>query len=346
MNVDLLAEAIDAHLEHSEEANERLSLLEAADAWGIGTIAFLLLCGYPPFFAPCRYAILARIDKTDFSFDPPFWSKISEEAKDFVQQCLRAAPERRMTISEALEHPWIQSLADTSPSGSMLNSFAANLRRFYRTSLIEGCAANSLAAKLSYREAHEFHSRCCDADQQKSGFLTATDLRQVLMTLGHGDIAEAVAVCFSRMLRHPGESYIDYQALSESARLRRERLLEEELWHCFKAFSDSAGVDETGRLPVARLRDFFQVSDVRKLLIRSGATEDFSELLDSAAGGCLLRGSPASGTVASDGSPLEVDFIDIASEVVRCLPSSMQIRKRFESGPNLRRRDDDDGAVE
>lgn len=258
-----------------------------------------------------------------------------------------------MTIPEALEHPWIQSLADTSPSGSMLSSFALNLRRFYRTSLIEGFAANSLAAKLSYREAHEFHARCCEADQSKSGFLTATDLRQVLMTLGHGDIAEAIAVCFSRMLRHPGESYIDYQALSESARLRRERLMEEELWQCFRAFSsDSAVVAEIGRVPAAHLRDFFQVPDVRKLLSRSGASEDVSDVLSTAVGGTLRTpaaagGGSAGGALGGGDGLLEVDFIDIASEVIRCLPSSMQIRKRFESVPTVRKHDDDvDGSVE
>merc|ERR1719203_2704509 len=94
---DPLSEAIDAHLEQADEFHTHGSL-EAADAWSVGAITFLLLCGYPPFFAPCRHAILTRIDKTDYSFDPPFWSKISEEAKDFVQQCLRGPPCERMSI--------------------------------------------------------------------------------------------------------------------------------------------------------------------------------------------------------------------------------------------------------
>merc|ERR1719221_777828 len=151
---ELLGEVIDAHIETAEDHDARK--LEAADAWSVGAITFLLLCGYPPFFAPCRHAILSRIDKTDFSFDPPFWSKISEEAKDFVQQCLHGTPSRRLSVINALQHPWIQSLADTSPSGSMLSSFSLNLRRFYRTSLIEAFAANSLAAKLSHDDARTF----------------------------------------------------------------------------------------------------------------------------------------------------------------------------------------------
>jgi len=117
LDFDLLSDVIDTHLENTEDQDARK--LEAADTWSVGAITFLLLCGYPPFFAPCRHAILSRIDKTDYAFDPPFWSKISEEAKDFVQRCLRGDPAERMSVPEALAHPWIQSLADTSPSGPL-----------------------------------------------------------------------------------------------------------------------------------------------------------------------------------------------------------------------------------
>jgi len=328
---DLLSEAIDAHLERTEELDPRQ--LPAADVWSVGAITFLLLCGYPPFFAPCRFAILSRIEKTDYAFDPPFWSKISEEAKDFVQGLLRADPADRMTVSDALRHPWIQSLADTSPSGSMLSSFALNLRRFYRTSLIESFAANSLASKLTYAELYELHVRCQEADSQRSGFFTASDLRQVLVRLGHADIAEAVAMCFSRSLRHPGESYIDYAALVDSVRARRERLLETELWTAFCSFADAdsqgsapngsravVGAKVHGRLPLHRLQAYLHVPCVRQALVRDGL-EDVSPVTAALQSQVRLTVEEALiGTMGgAPGSP-EVDFIEIASEVVRQLP--------------------------
>eukprot|EP00927_Polykrikos_kofoidii_P009196 TRINITY_DN13818_c1_g1_i5.p1 TRINITY_DN13818_c1_g1~~TRINITY_DN13818_c1_g1_i5.p1 ORF type:complete len:666 (+),score=111.75 TRINITY_DN13818_c1_g1_i5:172-1998(+) len=317
---DLLSEAIDVHLERSEELDMRR--LEMADAWSVGAIAFLLLCGYPPFFAPCRYAILSRIESTDYAFDPPFWSKISEEAKDFVQQCLRASPSERMSVAEALHHPWILSLADTSPSGSMLSSFALNLRRFYRTSLIEGFAANSLAAKLSFDELFELHTRCQDADVSRSGFFTATDLRQVLMKLGLSEIAEAIAMCFSRSLRHPGESYIDYSALVDSVRTRRERLLEEELWTVFCEFADPAlggGGQASPRPEAASASGCIPLSPVA-----GAGANTFGSGIDSDG---LAGGVDTSGTLECVGGVnsveaqfVEVDFIGVASEVIRHLP--------------------------
>merc|ERR1712013_618443 len=35
------------------------------------------------------------------------WSKVSREAHDFVRRLLRKDPRRRMTVEEALDHPWI-----------------------------------------------------------------------------------------------------------------------------------------------------------------------------------------------------------------------------------------------
>mmetsp|Transcript_124425 Transcript_124425/g.194935 ORF Transcript_124425/g.194935 Transcript_124425/m.194935 type:complete len:606 (-) Transcript_124425:127-1944(-) len=312
---DLLAEVIDAHMESAEDYDARK--LEAADTWSVGAITFLLLCGYPPFFAPCRHAILSRIDKTDYSFDPPFWSKISEEAKDFVQQCLRSQPDERMSMAEALQHPWIQSLADTSPSGSMLSSFALNLRRFYRTSLIEAFAANCLAAKLSRTEMQELLVRCRETDSGGSGFFTATDLRQVLAGLGHAEIAEAIGMCFSRTLRHPGESYIDYVALVDSIRFRRERLLEEELWRCFRNFAGSPEHEliglSYGRLPTSMLESFIQLPEVSETLTRDGV-EDSATLAHD------VHNAVKHGSNDVAGSS-EVHFIEIVSEVIRQLPT-------------------------
>lgn len=294
--------------------------MEPADIWSLGAITFLLLCGYPPFFAPCRHAILARIDKTDFAFDPPFWSKISEEAKDFVQHCLRVPASRRMTAAEALNHPWIQSLADTSPSGSMLSSFALNLRRFYRTSLIEGFAANSLAAKLNFGDTHDLFKRCCEADAGRSGFLTATDLRQILSALGHSEISEAIGMCFSRALRHPGESYIDYVALVESVKARRDRLLEEELWQHFCMF-DPVGAHSSS-MQLISLGDFLQVPEVQQLLMRDGIEDlaDFAECVRYAAqagSGGVVRKLEETGR----DSAAEVSFLSFAAGLVGQLPA-------------------------
>jgi serine/threonine protein kinase len=241
---ELLADVIDEHAEWFEQQQQDVAggyhrKFEAGDIWSVGAIAFLLLCGYPPFFAPSRNAILGRIHRTEYSFDPPFWSKISEEAKNFVHSCIRESCWDRLSVHQALEHPWIQRLADTSPSGSMFSSFMLNLRRFYRTSLIEMYVANVLANKFQRQDIQDFLRRCREIDTCNTGFFTASDLKHVLSALGHGCIADAITSRFLRAFRHPGESYIDYIAMLDSIHLRQQRIFEEALWFHFQRVCQS-----------------------------------------------------------------------------------------------------------
>lgn len=243
---ELLADVIDEHADWFDQQNQDVAggyhrKFEAGDIWSVGAIAFLLLCGYPPFFAPSRNAILGRIHRTEYSFDPPFWSKISEEAKSFVHSCIRESCWDRMSVHEALAHPWIQRLADTSPSGSMFSSFMLNLRRFYRTSLIEVYVANMLATDFRRQDMHDFLRRCREIDTCNTGFFTASDLKHVLTALGHGNIAEAITSRFLRAFRHPGESYIDYIAMLDSIHFRQQRIFEEALWFHFQRVCQSTG---------------------------------------------------------------------------------------------------------
>mmetsp|Transcript_59332 Transcript_59332/g.109696 ORF Transcript_59332/g.109696 Transcript_59332/m.109696 type:complete len:724 (-) Transcript_59332:30-2201(-) len=285
LDTDLIADVIEEHADWFENQQQGLASdyhkkFEAADVWSIGAITFLLLCGYPPFFAPHRHAILGRIHRTEFAFDPPFWSKISEEGKDFVRACLQESCWARPSVREALEHPWIRMLAETSPVGPMLSPFMLNLRRFYRTSLIEVFTANTLACSLPREDVQEFLRRCKEIDQGNAGFFTASDLKHVLTAMHHGHVAEAITQKFLRTFRHPGESYIDYVALLDSVYLRQQRLFKDELWQHFLRVTKCSVAPHAGCAgfqPSERLL----ASDFGAFLKDSAVTELVSKLVPS-----------------------------------------------------------------
>lgn len=79
------------------------------DVWSTGVICFILLCGYPPFTSENESnqdelfdAILAG----DFQFAPPYWSKISQHAKNLVKCMLTVEPTKRFTAEQVFNHPW------------------------------------------------------------------------------------------------------------------------------------------------------------------------------------------------------------------------------------------------
>ena len=92
---------------------------KSVDLWSIGIITFLLLCGYLPFDDKHSEREIARQTIQDpVPFESKIWSKYSSEAKNFVEGLLQKKPEKRLSIKEVLEHPWIKKM-DKVPNKRM-----------------------------------------------------------------------------------------------------------------------------------------------------------------------------------------------------------------------------------
>lgn len=81
-----------------------------ADMWSIGVITYILLSGISPFLGETKQETLGNISAVDYDFDEEFFSNTSELAKSFIRQLLEKDTRKRMTIQDALNHPWIKPL--------------------------------------------------------------------------------------------------------------------------------------------------------------------------------------------------------------------------------------------
>ncbi|KAF7241571.1 Death-associated protein kinase 3 [Varanus komodoensis] len=79
----------------------------AADMWSIGVITYILLSGASPFLGETKQETLANITAVNYEFDEEFFSHTSDLAKDFIRNLLVKDTRKRLTIQEALTHPWI-----------------------------------------------------------------------------------------------------------------------------------------------------------------------------------------------------------------------------------------------
>lgn len=91
-----------------------------------------MMCSYPPFWDTTEKGIYNRIRygsivlwsiievssynfsvatfccrRAQFAFEGPAWSQRTASVKDFIERLLTRNPQRRMTASMALNHPWI-----------------------------------------------------------------------------------------------------------------------------------------------------------------------------------------------------------------------------------------------
>ncbi|XP_023414094.1 death-associated protein kinase 2 isoform X1 [Loxodonta africana] len=83
-----------------------------ADMWSIGVITYILLSGASPFLGDTKQETLANITAVSYDFDEEFFSQTSELAKDFIRKLLVKETRKRLTIQEALTHPWIMLKGD------------------------------------------------------------------------------------------------------------------------------------------------------------------------------------------------------------------------------------------
>lgn len=85
---------------------------QSCDVWSIGVIAYILLCGYPPFDGVTERITYQNIFTGHFTFPLPGWGKISCSAKEFICFLLTVDQFERPTASEAMEHRWVKKTSE------------------------------------------------------------------------------------------------------------------------------------------------------------------------------------------------------------------------------------------
>lgn len=80
---------------------------KSVDMWGIGIITYILLAGYPPFYAENDTALFEKIMGAEYDFDDECWDDVSDLAKDFIRHLLVKNPKERFDAEQAMSHAWL-----------------------------------------------------------------------------------------------------------------------------------------------------------------------------------------------------------------------------------------------
>ena len=105
----------------------------ACDIWGMGVILYILLVGYPPFYADDNTTLFEIIKRGEYEFHEDAWGGITSAAKELVRKMLTVDVSKRPTSEEVLAHPWITDhMPEDHLAGTLTRMKKFNAKRKFR----------------------------------------------------------------------------------------------------------------------------------------------------------------------------------------------------------------------
>ncbi|KAA6415495.1 MAG: CAMK RAD53 kinase [Lasallia pustulata] len=124
------------------ENSKHRKYTRAVDVWSLGVVLYICLCGFPPFsdelYTPQHpYTLSQQIKMGSFDYPSPYWDSVGDPALDLIDKMLTVDIDKRISIDDCLEHPWITqrtiNLADSAESlAGAMNDLDFSKRKFQR----------------------------------------------------------------------------------------------------------------------------------------------------------------------------------------------------------------------
>jgi len=233
---------------------------ELSDMWSIGVIMFVLLCGYPPFFAETDADVLAKVRLGNFNFNPADWKNISEDAKDLIRKLLKMNPHDRYTAQQALTHTWIDKKAPKAKEVNLQSNFVDNLRAFRSQNKLKKAALHIIAGQLNESQIKALRETFTALDGNGDGLLTISEMKEGLTKAG----LKAIPSDLQQILQDvdsDGSGVIDYTEFLAATLDKQKYLQEDVCWSAFRVFDKNLD----GKISPEELKHVLQEDEVQQV---------------------------------------------------------------------------------
>ncbi|KAI5101882.1 calcium/calmodulin-dependent protein kinase type IV-like, partial [Silurus meridionalis] len=130
------------------------------DMWSVGVILYILLCGFEPFFDPRGDQYMySRILNCDYEFVSPWWDEVSLNAKDLVSKLIVLDPQKRLSVHQALGHPWVLGKAARF---SHMDTTQRKLQEFNARRKLKAAAMKAVVATSRMHEGSRRRTDSCE----------------------------------------------------------------------------------------------------------------------------------------------------------------------------------------
>ena len=249
-----------------------------------------------PFFASTDKRTFEKIVYDDLLLPDQYESDeqymISDGFKDFIKKALHKDPYQRITIDEALRHPWIQGI---SPMDMKLNQTIIEfLRQYGYQSKLKQLVTTKIA-QYDHDELVRMHFDRLDTDND--GLLVEKELEDLLLNLGCDPFMaeyEAKKILFHADL--DGDRCVDYR---EFKRLWHRKLLfnDEYITQIFNTYNDQLIDDEFMDINEIQMCFGGNLKEIEQMVIEWDSSgdnklsfDDFKKAMQEYPPRCLIYG--------------------------------------------------------
>ncbi len=148
------------------------------DMWSIGVLAYVLLSGLSPFSGHNDVETLKNVKNCLWDFDQESFKNISEEGKDFIRKLLIRNTTKRMTVHEALLHPWLKQEAPETTAQisnrkyiAMRDKMRAQYASWFDCLVPIGHIANYSSLRKLHEERYKIHDFYIDRREAAPRFV-------------------------------------------------------------------------------------------------------------------------------------------------------------------------------
>ena len=151
---------------------------EKCDVWSCGVMTFILLSGIPPFNGNSDQEIMKKVKEGVFDFEDRAWNNVSSGAKSFISELLTYDMSLRPSAQEALMHPWLVELSQSTVEETLAISALENLREFKADVTLKQATYAFIASQMLTKQERDDLAKVFKAfDKNNDGKLSIEEVR-------------------------------------------------------------------------------------------------------------------------------------------------------------------------
>jgi len=234
---------------------------EACDLWSMGVLAYVMLSGKPPFWGNReQHYKAARNERYPFKDSP--WDRMNPDAKDLVKNLLKADPAQRLSITNVVQHAWLNqdfSKMEEQTCKVAQAEVLGNLKNFTSQSTFSRMCITAVARQLDHKHLKDIHQVFRAMDTDGNGVLSMEEISKGLKDMCGDTMSQAELEGFMTKLDMDGSHTIDYTEFCAAGLGAKTSFQEDVIWAAFKTFD----LDNSGFVSVDNLRQVLDSADVK-----------------------------------------------------------------------------------